>query len=227
MFDNIVNWKLKKGSHDFPGPDGGTCINEAAIVAAGFEYKKIDSVRDCPPCFSRPIAAYAIKLNDSMPNDLRQELLMPFVTRLSGTADTKEMEIKRAQFMALESCRRIMSELCIDVLKRPDLAEECRAVKTLKEAEDVCRNKVRMGGANANANANANAVLNAADALNAAAAAAVYAAAAAAAAAPARRKYYTIACQILDGAILLGKHTALDTCAADANLQAAKIKTPA
>jgi hypothetical protein len=36
MFETILNWKLLDGSHDFPGPDGGTCINEAAIVAAGF-----------------------------------------------------------------------------------------------------------------------------------------------------------------------------------------------
>ena len=35
-FDHILNWKLKAGSHQFPGPDGGTCINEAALVAAGF-----------------------------------------------------------------------------------------------------------------------------------------------------------------------------------------------
>src|SRR5919199_1899377 len=31
-FDHILNWKLKAGSHRFPGPDGGTCINEAALV---------------------------------------------------------------------------------------------------------------------------------------------------------------------------------------------------
>jgi hypothetical protein len=30
MFNTILNWKLPEGSHDFPGPDGGTCINEAA-----------------------------------------------------------------------------------------------------------------------------------------------------------------------------------------------------
>jgi hypothetical protein len=31
-FDKILNWKLLRGSHYFPGPDGGTCVNEAAIV---------------------------------------------------------------------------------------------------------------------------------------------------------------------------------------------------
>ena len=82
-FDKIINWNLLSGSHDFPGEDGGTCINEAAIVAAGFEYKKISSASDCPPCFSRPIAAYAITLNDKIPDAIRNEFLKPFVMRLS------------------------------------------------------------------------------------------------------------------------------------------------
>ena len=40
-FDHILNWKLKAGSHPFPGKVGGTCINEAALVAAGFEYRPV------------------------------------------------------------------------------------------------------------------------------------------------------------------------------------------
>ena len=48
QFDHILNWKLKFGSHQFPGPDSGTCINEAAIVAAGFEYRPVRSVEDMP-----------------------------------------------------------------------------------------------------------------------------------------------------------------------------------
>ena len=32
---SLLDWKLLRGSHDWPGSDGGTCINEAAIVAAG------------------------------------------------------------------------------------------------------------------------------------------------------------------------------------------------
>ena len=42
-FNAMLNWELLKGSHTFPGPDGGTCINEAALIAAGFEYRSIDS----------------------------------------------------------------------------------------------------------------------------------------------------------------------------------------
>ena len=54
-FDHILNWKLKAGSHPFPGKDGGTCINEGALVAAGFEYRPVRRVEDMPKCFSRPI----------------------------------------------------------------------------------------------------------------------------------------------------------------------------
>ena len=43
-FDHILNWKLLRGSHDFPGPKGGTCINEAAVVACGLPYQRIGSV---------------------------------------------------------------------------------------------------------------------------------------------------------------------------------------
>ena len=62
-FDHILNWKLKAGSHPFPGRDGGTCINEAALIAAGFEYRPIRRVEDMPECFSRPICRLAMQLN--------------------------------------------------------------------------------------------------------------------------------------------------------------------
>ena len=49
QFDHILNWKLKVGSHTFPGKDGGTCINEAAIVAAGFDYQPVRASMRCRP----------------------------------------------------------------------------------------------------------------------------------------------------------------------------------
>ena len=47
-FEHILNWKLKTGSHIFPGKDGGTCINEAAIVAAGFPYERVSRIEAMP-----------------------------------------------------------------------------------------------------------------------------------------------------------------------------------
>jgi hypothetical protein len=80
-FDHILNWKLKAGSHPFPGRDGGTCINEAALVAAGFEYRPVRRVEDMPKCFSRPICRLAMQLND-IADDAERQQLLPFVARL-------------------------------------------------------------------------------------------------------------------------------------------------
>lgn len=106
-FSHNLNWKLLKGSHDFPGPEGGTCINEAALVAAGFEYRAIRSPRDMPPCTSRVIAAYALVLNDNMPDTERARLL-PFVTRILGTADSLGAEAQRAEFLVRGTVNRIL-----------------------------------------------------------------------------------------------------------------------
>ncbi len=96
-FDHVLNWKLKAGSHPFPGPDGGTCINEAALVAAGFDYKPIRSAAEMPECFSRPICHLAMVLNDQAGDESRQRLL-PYVTRLA-CADTPEIEAERAEYI--------------------------------------------------------------------------------------------------------------------------------
>lgn len=96
-FDHILNWTLKRGSHPFPGPDGGTCINEAAVVAHGFPYRPIKSHLAMPPCFSRPICRLALHLNDEA-NDTQRQRLLPFVTRLA-CADTPAVEAQRAAYI--------------------------------------------------------------------------------------------------------------------------------
>src|ERR1700712_4423449 len=92
-FDHILNWKLKVGSHPFPGKDGGTCINEAALVAFGFPYRSISAADNMPTCFSRPICRLAMQLNDAA-NDTDRQRLMPFVTRLA-CADAPKVERER------------------------------------------------------------------------------------------------------------------------------------
>jgi hypothetical protein len=98
-FDKILNWKLQRGSHRFPGPDGGTCINEAAIVAAGFPYQPVRLVELMPSCFSRPICRLAMLLNDEADDEQRQQLL-PFVGRLA-CADTSRIEWEREAYISV------------------------------------------------------------------------------------------------------------------------------
>jgi hypothetical protein len=132
-FDHILNWKLLEGSHEFPGPDGGTCINEAAIVAAGFPYRAVENVEDMPPCFSRVISLYALTLNDLMPKDQRQRLI-PYVMRLAGTADTPKIEVRRAEYLGMQAVN-VFAAIALDAAGLHDNAERCRKAMDLKQAK--------------------------------------------------------------------------------------------
>lgn len=126
---HILDWRLLPGSHDFPGPDGGTCINEAATVAAGFTYRRVKSWMDCPPCFSPVISSALIILNDRMGDD-RRDALLPFVTRLSGSRDVWLVE--RARALVLSKTE----------LLAPSLADTFnQAVSKVRpdDYEDLCR----------------------------------------------------------------------------------------
>jgi len=137
-FKRMLEWKLLRGSHEFPGPHGGTCVNEAAIVAAGYPYRPVYCVKDMPAGFSRPVAMLALCLNDTLEDGLRQELLMPFVTRLGGTADAAKVEMMRAELMLL----RTVAEIMAPELERAGyrkLAERARSLATPMELLDFAR----------------------------------------------------------------------------------------
>jgi hypothetical protein len=115
-FDHILNWILKKGSHQFPGPDGGTCINEAALVAMGFEYRPIGAAWQMPSCFSLPICRLAMLLNDSVSDEARQRLLA-YVTRLACTG-TPEIERQREAYIQSQMPEgRLSIEKGIEILE--------------------------------------------------------------------------------------------------------------
>jgi hypothetical protein len=114
-FDHVLNWKLKRGSHAFPGKDGGTCTNEAAIVTAGFPYPPVRAVETMPACFSRPICGLAMLLNDEASDEQRQQLL-PFVTRVA-CADTKQVEWEREVYITQHLRCRISWQDRLEVLE--------------------------------------------------------------------------------------------------------------
>lgn len=137
-WNHVLNWRLLTGSHDFPGPDGGTCVSEAAIIAAGFEYRKIVTTMDCPPCFSPVLAGYAITLNDMIvDDDLRQELLAPFVTRLAGTADAPEIEQSRFEHIFFGLIRTVLPIALHG--QHEDLVALCQAAKNYRDVQAAAR----------------------------------------------------------------------------------------
>lgn len=131
---SLLDWKLLSGSHVWPGPAGGTCINEAAIVAAGFEYRAVSSHRDCPPCFCPVIADYLITLNDALADDDRQQL-MRFVLRLSGSKDAA-VEEQRQNLIIVETARRITAA-AMRASYLPEWAAALAAVETPASARSL------------------------------------------------------------------------------------------
>src|SRR5258708_31294361 len=122
----MLECKVLRGSHELPGADGGNCVNEAAVVAAGYPYRAIYRAKDLPASFSRPIAMFALCLNDTLGDELRQELLMPFVTRLAGSADASKIEMMRAEL----TLQRTVAENLAPVRRRsgyPELAHRWRS----------------------------------------------------------------------------------------------------
>ena len=135
-FGRMLNWKILRGSHEFPGPDGGTCVNEAAIIAAGYPYTPVRRIDDCPASFSRPMALYAMCINEIVLNDdLRQELLMPFVTRLANSADTLDVELERHALIL----RRTVSEILPEALERTRCTREARRCRSVTTTQDAIR----------------------------------------------------------------------------------------
>ena len=234
-FQTILNWRLLAGSHPFPGPDGGTCINEAAIVAAGLPYKAIRSSADCPPCFSRPIAAYALGLNDAMPDDARSQLIA-FVLRLSGSADRPDVEAARTRRLALDSIRQILAPLCARA-GMAEHAEACAGAPDLSLALAAARSAEWQGGALAQESARMrrwrdgalqSAVARTATAAQRAAEDARCAAEVAEGAAPFVPDTWARACTILDAALAIGRQAPeIDLIGARARLDAARARIPA
>jgi hypothetical protein len=119
-FDKILNWELKRGSHAFPGPSGGTCINEAALVAAGYKYRPISSPEEMPKeTFSQTICTYALALNDTFCDATRQKLLR-YVALLAGTASGPETESDRFYFISTK-----LDEMIVKYAASDHLNQEC------------------------------------------------------------------------------------------------------
>jgi len=138
QFQRMLDWKLLRGSHEFPGPDGGTCVNEAALVAAGYPYRAVYSVQDLPASFSRPIAMLALCLNDTVEDEQRQKLLLAFVTRLAGSADNETVEMERARLILESTIRDILIPALVQD-KHADLSHLNRLRNSLSSTAELAR----------------------------------------------------------------------------------------
>jgi hypothetical protein len=196
-FSRITEVRLAEGGHK--NPNDGLCFMEMAAWFAGEKHS------DKPECACPVLGAYGIRLNDRMPDDVRDWLLKPLVPMIVGTRD-KDSEVKRAEFLAMWATNKILPIILRErgLLKE---AEACESAASLSEA------KAAAAAADAAAFAAASAEIAATYAASAAAYAATYAAFAAtyanAANADAAEHIWTVAVEGLRQAILIGKHEGL------------------
>ena len=153
--------KLLPGRDEWPSTTyGGGFIAEAAMVAAGFEYKVVRSATDCPPGFSPVVAASLIHVDDGLADALQSEGLSQverqkfarFVLRLSESADTAEVERQRLEYITTETVRRIVSS-ALRAEKLFDWEARCRAVANFDEAIRLATKVAETGGGECSARA--------------------------------------------------------------------------
>jgi hypothetical protein len=134
----LAKVRLSHGFHEQPNDDGYLCLVEAAIIAAGFRPRAVKSSDDCPACFSKVIAQYAIALNDAMPDRIRNELLPPFIIRIARTAATTTIEEERIDYIIRNTLQRIKYRDIYDRFN--DLGNIHRLTK---QSALVCRHSVQ------------------------------------------------------------------------------------
>ena len=197
MFDftKIEGLRLSQGKHETP--EDGVCFYEAVAFFAGEPHS------DRPKCASPVLIGYGISLNDDMPDDLRNELLVPLIGQVAGTIDPKN-EVKRGQFLAMWSVNKILP-IPLRACGLEENAKRCEAAKTRAAARDAAEAAAYAAYAAADATRDA----AAASAAYAASAASSYARAAddaARAADDAQKQVWSVAVEGLQQAILIGKH---------------------
>lgn len=205
--ETLWKYDLRRGNTDHPS--NGACLYDAA------KWISYGEIGDDPLCACPVIRAYAIGLNDMLPDDQRQRL-KPFILRVARNRDP-ESERARAEYLirravgailpiALEAGRLMERAAVLRRVARDGTLVEVRIV-----AEDAAGATARLA-ADASRAATARAAACAAQAASpgpllgaGAAVAKVAEAAADAGNAEVRRRVYDAAIETLDGVLGIGR----------------------
>ena len=118
---NLEEVKLEKGSHE--SREKGMCAMEFVAYLAGEPHG------DKPQCASPLITSFVISCNDRWTDEERQ-LLKPYLPRIMGTRDGKDLD--RAKLFAMAAVTKI-SPIAIELIGFKDEAQKMRDAKTLEE----------------------------------------------------------------------------------------------
>ena len=120
---------LTPGQHA-PG-SGDMCLLEAVAWIAGEPWS------DHPTCVDPVLAAFGRSWNDSLSDDDRDRLLLPFLPRFVGTRSTADVQDRRA-FMAADWAVRVFTPAWLRLAKLDEHAEALEGLPELDSVE-ACR----------------------------------------------------------------------------------------
>ena len=115
-------YTLSRGAHVSAGD--GRCAMEWVAYLAGERHS------DQPHCVCRALRQFTVRLNDSMPDDVRQRL-RPYLARMIGTADD-QLAPARGWRMVDWAAREVVP-LALDATGHHDLADELRALRPVRQ----------------------------------------------------------------------------------------------
>ncbi len=121
---------LGRGAHT-PG-EGGACLLEAAAYVAGWSWS------DHPSCVSPVLALFGRRINDAMPDELRDTLLRPLVPLLIGTSDDDEADKMRG-YIAADWAVRTAAPMALRAAGHPDEAARLSALPAVVDLRTACR----------------------------------------------------------------------------------------
>ena len=119
---------LKAGAHDPSSAE--MCVMEAVAYVAG------EAWSDHPQCASPVISEFMRSWNDTLPDEDRNRLLKPYVTRLVGTAASAEVEDRRA-WMALDWLVRVHAPAWLRLAGLTDQADRLAGLPEFVAGMDV------------------------------------------------------------------------------------------
>jgi len=143
-FEQLSAFKLDTGGHQ--NAEQGLCAMEAVAWLEGLPHS------DSPECTCPVIAAFVRRMNDRMPDDVRQQLVA-YLPKLVGTV-SPEHKTERAEYLCWQAIR-VFVPVAYRAIGLDEWAVNLEACKTFDEAKSVLNEARKAAAAYAYAAADA------------------------------------------------------------------------
>ncbi len=127
----LPEFHLRDGIGKGVNSHADVCVMQAVSWLAGNA-----DITDSPPCASRVIGRYAIRLNDSWLFKNHRDLLKPYAPRIVGTRASTETEVRRGR-IAADYAIRVFAPIRLRSLGREAWAKELESLGQITNKESA------------------------------------------------------------------------------------------